>query len=261
MSDGVLPVGAPAPPPASGDGRAPAPDAPAKAPAPPDAGEGAGAPWRSRGYLPHFDPGRILQTITFRLADALPAQVVAHLAETCPTDANLRRQRIESYLDAGHGACLLRRDDCAAIVAACLQARDGADYHLQAWVVMPNHVHVLIEPLVDLARIVQAWKSVSSRRIVGVLGAARPRVVWQREYWDRYIRDERHRQRAVGYIHANPVSAGLAVRGELWKWSSAGAPAPSPASGDGRAPAPDPPAEAPAAPDAGEGAGAPCPSS
>ena len=214
--------GAPAPPPASGDGRAPAPNAPAEAPAAPDAGEGAGAPaWRSRGYLPHYDPGRILQTITFRLADALPAQVVVHIAETCPTDATLRRMRIESYLDAGHGSCLLRSDDCAAIVAGCLQARDGVDYQLQAWVVMPNHVHVLIEPLIDLARIVQAWKSVSSRRIISLLGPARPQVVWQREYWDRFIRNEQHRQRALAYIHANPVSAGLVMRGEQWRWSSA----------------------------------------
>ncbi len=96
------------------------------------------------------------------------------------------------------------------------------DYRLLAWVIMPNHVHVLIDPMTKLARIVQAWKSVSAHRILPLLGADRPRVLWQREYWDRFIRDERHCQQAMAYIHANPVTAGLVMNGAEWRWGSAG---------------------------------------
>jgi putative transposase len=200
-------------------------------------------PWRSRGYLPHADL-QALQSITFRLADALPDQVLAHLLERCPTDDAVRRRQIEAYLDAGHGSCLLGQDAYAEIVESCLLARDGLDYRLLAWVIMPNHVHVLIDPLNELAMIVQAWKSVSAHRILPLLVADRPRVLWQREYWDRFIRDERHRQHAMAYIHANPVTAGLVAAGAEWRWGSARRHA-SPGAG------------ARPAPDAGEGAGAP----
>ncbi len=94
---------------------------------------------------------------------------------------------------------------------------------------MPNHVHVLIRQYegAPLAWIVQSWKSYTGRRIAA-LGFGLPRekgrgrVVWRREYWDRYVRDERHLRSVVGYIHGNPVRAGLVGRVEEWRWSSAG---------------------------------------
>jgi REP element-mobilizing transposase RayT len=106
----------------------------------------------------------------------------------------------------------------------------GERYDLIAWVVMPNHVHVLIRTYkgVALGRIVQSWKSYTGRRIrrmmeEGEIGARRfeGKGVWMREYWDRYIRNERHFEAAVRYIHDNPVKAGLAELAEDWPWSSA----------------------------------------
>ena len=110
---------------------------------------------------------------------------------------------------------------------------DADRYRLLAWVVMPNHVHVLFEPMDawTVARIVASWKSFTGRRIAQYMdsemsqaGAWRSRAggrVWQREYWDRYIRDESHLRAATEYIYQNPVKAGLVVKAREWQWSSA----------------------------------------
>jgi putative transposase len=138
-----------------------------------------------------------------------------------------RRRRIDSLIDAGHGCCILNHPHVAQVIERGLMLGDTVRYRLLAWVVMPNHVHALIEPLagMNLGRIVQSWKSFSARWInahadsIGL--SARMNPVWQREYWDRFIRDEAHYHSVVGYIHANPVKAGLVERAEWWKWSSA----------------------------------------
>ena len=62
--------------------------------------------WYSRGYIPHFDHPGLIQGITFRLADSLPAHVLASLAQDMKSADNpAKRARIEAYLNAGHGAC------------------------------------------------------------------------------------------------------------------------------------------------------------
>lgn len=90
---------------------------------------------------------------------------------------------------------------------------------------MPNHVHILIEPLTDLALILQGWKSFTARWIMArntELGLGIPgKNLWMREYWDRYIRDAEHYQKVVEYIHRNLVRAGLCADTEDWPWSGA----------------------------------------
>lgn len=138
-----------------------------------------------------------------------------------------RRKKIEGWLDAGMGSCLLRHAEIAPYVQGSLLHFEGIRYRMHAWCIMPNHVHTLIEPLTDLATIVQGWKSFTARWILknrDDLGLS-PSVtgpVWMREYWDRYIRDENHYHKAIDYIHRNPVSAGLCASPESWPWSSAG---------------------------------------
>jgi putative transposase len=188
--------------------------------------------WRSRGYLPHLESGQTIQSVTFRLNDALPAQVVERLEQEIsqlpehdrPQD---KRRRIDHLTDAGYGSCVLGNTNVAHVVEQGLFIGDGTKYRLLAWVIMPNHVHVLIEPLpnASLGRIVQSWKSYSGRWInahylqIGLTSRMNP--VWQREYWDRFIRDQAHYQWAVDYIHANPVKAGLVDQAHKWRWSSA----------------------------------------
>jgi REP element-mobilizing transposase RayT len=180
----------------------------------------APGPWHSRGYLPHFDQPGLVQAITFRLADALPAAVVAALQRDL-LGSEQRRQRLEDYLDAGYGACHLRDPSLAELVQVALLHFDGARYRLLAWVVMPNHVHALIEtsPGYALREVVQAWKSFTAREANRLLGQ-RGRF-WQPDYFDRAIRDERHLSSVVRYIHDNPVKAGLVASAEGWPFSSA----------------------------------------
>jgi putative transposase len=186
--------------------------------------------WYSRGYLPHFDAGQISQSIKFRLADALPQDKLDQLAQELvvmpgSTQATERRRKIEQWMDAGMGCCALRHPQVAALMQETLQKFDGERYRLIAWCIMPNHVHVLIEPLVSLPRIVQSWKSFTGRWALShsaELGLGAPsHAFWMRDYWDRYIRDERHLLAVIDYIHENPVSAGLCASALDWPWSSA----------------------------------------
>src|SRR5262245_47946577 len=169
--------------------------------------------WHSRGYIPHFDSPGEVQMITYRLADALPADVVR---EDLEDHDSARRKRLERYLDAGHGSCLLRRPEIASLVVENWLYFDRSRYRLCAWVVMPNHVHVLIDviPGYQVSRIVHSWKSYTAKKI----GRGR---VWQPDYWDRAIRSEYHFNSAVEYIISNPVVAGLVDVPENWRWSSA----------------------------------------
>ncbi len=176
--------------------------------------------WYSRGYLPHVDVPGLIQSITFRLADSLPHDVLDRLAGEKLDDAE-RRKRIDAFLDAGHGECLLARPETAQIVEDALLHFDGERYRLIAWCVMPNHVHVLIETRAGhpLAEVIHSWKSFTAKEINKALG--RSGEIWQREYFDRYIRDDRHLQAAVNYIEENPVKAKLVTSAEDWRFSSA----------------------------------------
>ncbi len=210
--------------------------------------------WYSRGYLPHCDHPRLLQSITYHLADSLPAAVLERLnaeLRSLPPDRQdvERRKRVEEWLDAGHGCCVLRYPEAAACVVDTWRHFAGERYDLIAWVVMPNHVHVLIRAYegIPLGKIVQSWKSYTGRRIRplmedmyhcridGRAGARRSQArrsqedqtpaqplqgVWTREYWDRFVRNERHFETVVAYIHENPVKAGLVGEAQDWLWSS-----------------------------------------
>lgn len=185
--------------------------------------------WHGRGYLPHFDDGQSLQAITYRLGDALPAEVLVKLTEQLADD-DTRRGKIEHYLDVGHGCCLLRRAENARMVVENWRQFHGTRYQLHAWVVMPNHVHVLIEPLANygLSQIVHSWKSYTAKAMLRHNAGQRPALptasrIGQADYWDRFIRNEHHYRATVDYIHHNPVKAGLCANAEDWPWSSFGA--------------------------------------
>lgn len=175
--------------------------------------------WHSRGYLPHCDVPGLLQSITFRLADSLPVEVLHRLLQDEKDDLS-RHKLIEQLLDAGHGACWLKQPGIADIVQNALLHGDGARYRLLAWCVMPNHIHVLIETnsAYPVSKIVQGWKSYTARLINQHLG--RPGSVWMRDYFDRYIRDDYHLAAVTSYIHSNPVKAGLVAHEQEWAYSS-----------------------------------------
>jgi putative DNA methylase len=182
--------------------------------------------WYARGYVPHFDGGAIPQLVTFRLIDAFPAvrlrEWQIELSKMPPIQAESeRRRRIEEYLDKGCGSAWLSQPDLGSLVSRAIACFDGDRYLLHAWCVMPNHVHVLFTPKPDrsLSEIVQAWKSYTASKANILL--ARRGSFWQREYFDRFIRDERHFRASVEYIENNPVKAGLALDAITWPFSSA----------------------------------------
>ena len=182
--------------------------------------------WHARGYLPHYDGGAVAQFISFRLANSLPLErlqvwrdELAHLPDA--EAAREQRRRIESYLDTGQGVCWLHDARIADRVAQALRHFHGDRYHLHAWVIMPNHVHVLFTPAeaVSLGNIVHSWKSYTAKeanRLLGHSGA-----FWQVDYFDRAIRDERHYHAVHTYIESNPTRAGLCAHDHEWPWSSA----------------------------------------
>ena len=176
--------------------------------------------WHSRGYLPHCDTPGLIQAVTFRLADSLPAEVVNRLREESG-HARKNPDGIETLLDAGHGACWLKQPAIADILEEALLHGDGQGYRLLAWCVMPNHVHVLIDTQegIPLHDVLHSWKSFTAKAINRRL--SRTGTVWMRDYFDRYIRDDRHLATVMAYIHANPVKAGLVDHEEAWPHSSA----------------------------------------
>ncbi len=183
--------------------------------------------YHCRNYLPHIERRRF-QMITFRLYDSLPAHVVQQWKERIETDKSDKTEAkrrllvlIDNYEDAGYGSCLLREERVAIIVKDALHYFEGDRYRLLAWCIMPNHVHVLIEQLsnVPLSTILHSWRSYTSKRINELLD--RSGKVWMSEYFDRYIRDSKHFDSAVRYIHNNPVNAGLCAIQSQYPWSSA----------------------------------------
>ena len=183
----------------------------------------------NRRFLPHYDASYKIQLITYRLADRLPSEVKDRILEvkfsSASSDTEIRKY-IEEYLDTGFGNCLLSKREHAQTVIDNWKYFDGKKYDLIAWVVMPNHVHLLIKTgEAALSSIVHSWKSYTSHIILKTEKEKDPEFsmtsIWQREYWDRFIRDEKHFNAAINYIHNNPVKAGLVESPEKWEFSSA----------------------------------------
>ena len=178
---------------------------------------------RSRGYLPHWELAGATYSVTFRLHDSLPRNVLATLFDQKRASSNwtpelrleLERQ-IDRALDQHHGAAYMRDPRIAEIVACAIAYFDGERYELKAWCVMPNHVHVVLRPFDGtLSRVVQSWKTYSANRANALL--QRAGTFWQREYFDRVIRDDWDLEKTVEYVLANPMKAGL----EKWPFTSA----------------------------------------
>jgi len=201
---------------------------------------------RRRGrYLPHWTRKGASYFVTFRLEDSLPREVVEgicaeyqrlteiekNLAQHKLDTDEIRRQKndlrrkLEKYLDAGYGACYLARTGCPEIMRETLLFFDGDRYLLGAWAVMPNHVHVIVQPTTHrLDQILHSWKRHSALEINRHLG--RSGTLWLSESFDHLIRSEEKFQGTTRYILDNPVNAGL----RDWPWTGVGK------LGDGRDP-------------------------
>ena len=214
--------------------------------------------WHERGYLPNCDKPGLVQFITFRLWDSMPAARKGeweHLLaaaersdaprsgepDDAPRDgarsnfaslddktrAQARREasraqriKLEDYLDRSLGECFLRDPRVAALMENSMRFHHGARYELLAWVVMPNHVHALIQVGdTSLSEIIQNWKSIVAVKANKLLG--RTGNFWQLDYWDTFMRDREQKIKAVRYIENNPVKSGFCRVPETWPFGSA----------------------------------------
>ena len=175
--------------------------------------------------LPHWHQDAKLFFVTWRLADSLPADKLKEWTRqrdewtaqhpqpwSEATEQEYHEtfsKTIDHWLDAGSGECVLKDPAIAKIVADALLHFDGERYLMDSFVVMPNHVHALfrLAPGLKLEDLIHSWKSFSAKKINEMLG--REGVLWQRDYWDRIVRDGEHWANFRSYVARNPERARL----------------------------------------------------
>jgi REP element-mobilizing transposase RayT len=191
-----------------------------------------------RRYLPHLQPLGGTFFITFRLAGSLPKSVLerwdqekrqaARSVVSRKVEEEMHRRHfreMESLLHkAEHGPLWLGQERIADIVAEGLRYRDGKVYRLDAYCIMPNHVHIVFAPMPEseqedysLAKILQSLKGRTARKSNQSLD--REGAFWEHESYDHCVRDEEEWGRTVAYVLNNPVKAGLVRDWKEWKWN------------------------------------------
>lgn len=161
-------------------------------------------------------------------------------------------KKFEDLLDgAATGPTWLKEEHVAAIVDEALRYRDGTVYRLDAYCIMPNHVHGVFAPFLTeelarelankaiqrrvahnqssivapeeekiqcvLASIMQSLKGWTARQCNLALG--RRGQFWQHESFDHVVRNQAEWERVINYVVNNPVKAGLVENWQDWKWS------------------------------------------
>jgi len=178
-----------------------------------------------RRRLPHWRQPGVAYFVTFRLADSLPQSLLRQWRDeraawerwhpTLWSAAEEREyeepfvHRIQEWLDAGMGACHLRRSDMRAQVELCLLHFDSKRYDVDAFVLMPNHVHAVIVPRIgyDLSTLLQGIKGTSANRCNKLVG--RKSAFWMDESYDHIVRDANELAAFRRYVADNPKKAGL----------------------------------------------------
>jgi REP element-mobilizing transposase RayT len=112
--------------------------------------------------------------------------------------------------------------EIANMIAEAIRYRDWRlrHYDLHAFVVMPNHVHLLMTPLISVSKVMHSLKrftAMEANKILGLTG----QPFWQDESYDRLVRSDTEFDRITRYIETNPVKAGLAATPAEFPWSSA----------------------------------------
>lgn len=180
----------------------------------------------TRRNLPHWTKANAVYWITFRLADSLPQEKLnGWKAERDNWISKHRKpwsekewkeydeqfgKRVESWLDSGYGSCVLAQPEIREIVQECLLRFNGERLLLHAGVIMPNHVHLLLEPLPgnSLSELLKGIKGASSRKINQSIGTTGTKF-WMDESYDHIVRSEAQYQHFIRYIAENPIKANL----------------------------------------------------
>ena len=198
-----------------------------------------------RRHLPPIQPPGATLFITFRLAGSIPAEMLQQLrAEADRVEATLaqisdpQERAKRAYLEQRRlfgkwdraldmtqdGPFWLRDPRIADLVAESMHYRDGRVYDLEAFCIIPNHVHIVYTPLPKedgtyhaMAAIMHSLKRYTARESNLLLG--REGQFWQHENYDHVVRDEAELERIIRYVLNNPVKAGLVQHWEEGPWS------------------------------------------
>ena len=155
--------------------------------------------------------------ITWRLHGSTPAK-----SSLIASDGKKFRDYDQVLIATATGPRWLEDERVAGVVAAALKVCDDGLklYRLRAWVLLINHVHILIEPNAPLAAITRRVKGFTARKANSILHR-QGKQFWQTESYDHWIRNEKEANQVIRYIENNPVAAGLVDKPEDWIWSSA----------------------------------------
>jgi putative transposase len=179
-------------------------------------------------HLPHIDePGQAV-FLTRRLYGSLPPN---RAFPDSAANSGKAVAAMDRLLDETHsGPRQLQKPALVQMVveATHFSAAVLGHYELHAFVVMPNHVHLLATPAVALRKLTRSLKGITSKRANAMLGLTGTRF-WQEESYDHLVRTAREFEKIQNYIEENPVRAGLAKSAGEFLWSSAAWPAGGPA--------------------------------
>lgn len=189
------------------------------------------------GKLPHWLQPNVWYFVTFRLADSLPGDKIKQLEEERfkwlkehkqnfeelsdeekKEYYRLFSERVEQWLNEGYGSCILKDEKVAKIVADAILHFNHQRYELNDWVIMPNHVHLLIRPKSDfkLSDVLHSIKSFSSHEINKLLG--KKGDVWMHESYDHIVRNEKTFFAIKNYIRQNPEKANIKLPDVCLSW-------------------------------------------
>jgi len=193
-------------------------------------------------HLPHWRQDGATYSVTFRLNDALPPDVLRELRtlkeqydRTHPAPRSEKdweeyarkiTQLSEDSLDTGYGACYFAESHNAKILADALQFYQKTQCEVPCLVVMPNHAHAVMKPLptFELEDVLQGIKAYVARQVNqrrNALGS-----IWEQESYDRIIRDTKHLENVVRYFGRNGTKANLPpdifIRWISPEWQAAG---------------------------------------
>lgn len=173
-----------------------------------------------RRRLPHLDVIGQPAFITFRLRGSFPAWRAFPASNLTSGEAFLAMDRL---LDQARlGPTFFKQPAVAQVVVESVQrGSEIGDYEMHSWVIMPNHVHLLLTPRVSLSKVLGSLKSMTAKRANRLLNRS-GQAFWQDESYDHAVRSNDEFQRIQRYIENNPVKAELVANPEEYLWSSIG---------------------------------------
>jgi REP element-mobilizing transposase RayT len=169
--------------------------------------------------LPHIYPDNRWLFLTWHLHGSLPS---SHFPPARKLSDGEAFAWVDRYLDGALTGPLHLRSEAIAtlVIESLLRGQNLGQYHLGPFVIMANHVHVLLLPSISPSVLLKSLKGVTAREANRLLHRTGEQF-WQRESYDHWVRDDREWSKIAGYIERNPVKAGLVARAEHYLWSSA----------------------------------------